>query len=75
MIGYRFLAPAEDEMTEASLFYEAESPGLGAKFLDDLQRVIDLLHEHPKLGKSVGRDLRRALLRTFPFSVYPAGNT
>jgi hypothetical protein len=28
MIDYRFLHPAEEEMTEASLFYEAASTGL-----------------------------------------------
>ncbi len=29
MIGYRFLAPAEEEMTEASLLYEARIRGPG----------------------------------------------
>jgi len=29
MIGYRFLPPAEDEMSEAALFYNAASDGLG----------------------------------------------
>ena len=28
MIGYRFLPPAEDEMAEAALFYDAASTGL-----------------------------------------------
>ena len=69
MIGYRFLPPAEEEMIEASLFYEAESSGLGVELLDDVQRVIDVLREHPKLGQSVGRGLRRALLRRFPLSL------
>ena len=50
MIGYRFLYPAEEEMTEASLFYEAASLGLGNNFLDDVQRVVDSLREHPYLG-------------------------
>jgi hypothetical protein len=27
MIGYRFLLPAEEEMTEASIFYEAATLG------------------------------------------------
>ena len=43
MIGYRFLLPAEEEMTEASDFYEAASPTLGVDFLDDVQRGVDLL--------------------------------
>jgi hypothetical protein len=37
MKGYRFLPPAEEELTEASLYYEAASSGLGQEFLDDLQ--------------------------------------
>jgi len=41
MIGYRFLLPAEEEMTEASLFYDAASSGLGEDFLVDVQRAID----------------------------------
>ena len=38
MIGYRFLSPAEDEMSEAAVFYEAASVGLGTDFLDDVQQ-------------------------------------
>ncbi len=41
MIPYRFLHPAEDEMTEASQFYEAAASGLGSDFLDDVQRGIE----------------------------------
>jgi hypothetical protein len=69
MIGYRFLLPAEEEMTEASVFYDSASSGLGAGFLDEVQRVVDILREHPELGQSVGRGLRRALLHPFPFSL------
>jgi hypothetical protein len=35
MIGYRFLSPADEEMTEASLFYEAAASGLGNDFLNE----------------------------------------
>ncbi|MDX6559116.1 MAG: hypothetical protein QOF72_2165 [Blastocatellia bacterium] len=69
MIGYRFLLPAEEEMTEASVFYEAATSGLGAGFLDEVQRLINILREHPELGQPVGRDLRRAILHRFPFSL------
>lgn len=56
-------------MTEASQFYEAAASGLGSDFLDDVQRGIDNLREHPNLGQSIGRDLRRLLLHRFPFSL------
>ena len=36
MIEYRFLSPAEDEMTEAAVFYDSAAKGLGNDFLDDV---------------------------------------
>jgi hypothetical protein len=69
MIDYRFLYPAEEEMIEASLFYEAASDGLGSDFLADVQFGIDGLREHPHLGHAVGGGLRKMLLHRFPFSL------
>jgi plasmid stabilization system protein ParE len=69
MIGYRYLTPAEEEMIEASLFYEAASTGLGRSLLDDVQRAVVRLRKHPHLGQVVDRDLRKILLHRFPFSL------
>jgi ParE-like toxin of type II ParDE toxin-antitoxin system len=69
MIGYRFLSPAEDEMAEASLFYDAASSGLGNDFLDDVQQAIDRLCEYPQAGGAVASNLKRLLLHRFPFSI------
>jgi plasmid stabilization system protein ParE len=69
MISYRFLLPAEEEMTEASVFYEAASSGLGTRFLDEVGRVVNILREHPELGPAVDRNLRQAFLNRFPFSL------
>ena len=69
MIGYHFLLPAEEEMTEASVFYEVATSGLGAGFLDEVQRVINILRDHPELSQPVSQGLRRALLHRFPFSL------
>jgi plasmid stabilization system protein ParE len=67
--GYRLLPPAEEEMTEAALFYEAAKTGLGDPFLDDVQRAIDTVRERPHLGVAVSYGFRRALIRRFPFSL------
>jgi plasmid stabilization system protein ParE len=56
-------------MTEVSLFYESASPGLGHDFLEDLRRVLDNVCAHPAVGEEIGRGMRRALLRRFPFSL------
>jgi hypothetical protein len=69
MIAYRFLYPAEEEMIEASLFYEAATEGLGNDFLTDVQFGIDSARQHPQLGHTVGGGLRRLLLHRFPFSL------
>ena len=69
MIPYRFLTPAEDEMTDTALFYEAASDHLGNDFLDDVQRSIDRVRDFPQLGELIDSDLRRTLLNRFPFSL------
>ena len=56
-------------MTEAALFYEAASNGLGTDSLDDIQQAIDRVREHPKLGIEVAAGLKRLLLHRFPFSL------
>jgi hypothetical protein len=56
MIGYRFLLPAEEEMTEASVFYEAASPNLGVDFLDDIQRGVDCSVRSPQSVNRLGVD-------------------
>ena len=56
-------------MTETAIFYEGQAHGLGAEFLDDVQRAIDRLRNNPKLGQIVVDELRRSLLSRFPFSL------
>ena len=58
MISYRFLSVAEEEMSEAALFYEAASVSWGNDFLEDLQQTIDALRAHPEIGVQVECDLR-----------------
>ena len=56
-------------MTEAALFYESASPGLGSDFLDDVQTAVTRLSEYPHIGEPIDSDLRRILLHQFPFSL------
>lgn len=75
MIGYRFLSPAEDEMSEAALFYDAASAGLGDDFLNDVQQAIDKLCEYPKAGRTIAPHLRSMLVNRFPFSIISSEET
>ena len=69
MIGYRLLTPAELEMTEASLFYDDATSGLGNDFLDDVQQAVDRLCSYPQAGEEVAPGLRRIILHRFPFGI------
>jgi len=75
MIGYRFLSIAEEEMSEAAMFYDDKTPGLGRNFLDDVQHANDRLRTHPELGAEVASGLRSTLLHRFPFSLIYAVHT
>ena len=69
MIEYRFLPPAEQEMTSAALFYDTACPGLGADFLDEMNRAISLIRRYPKVGLAVDDNLRQLELRAFQFGI------
>lgn len=69
MTAYRFLSPAEEEMTEAAAFYESRSGGLGNDFLDDVQQAIHRLSAYPHSGEPIDSGLKRTLLHRFPFSL------
>jgi plasmid stabilization system protein ParE len=66
---YKFHPEAELELYEAAQRYEAEVSGLGIRFGDEVERVVDLLLEHPEIGACVDENLRHFVLRKFPFSV------
>jgi plasmid stabilization system protein ParE len=66
---YEFHPEAELEFYEAALRYESEVPELGRRFTDEVERVVNVLLEHPEMGARVDEALRHFVLRRFPFSV------
>ena len=61
---------AELDIREAVDGYEGERPELGARFLDELQSTLNRLRMMPVQFPSVGKGVRRALLRRFPYAIY-----
>lgn len=60
---------AKVELNEAAQYYEAETPGLGAAFLAEVERSIATLIEHPESGPVVRGFVRRRVLRRFPYGL------
>ena len=61
---------AQDEADEAARWYEAKRVGLGADFLAEVQRVLDVITGQPDRYPVVLGDTREAPLARFPYCVY-----
>ena len=63
--------PDADADVEATFeWYEGELPGLGHQFLKELQLTYDRIAVGPEKYQRVASEIRRALLRRFPYAVY-----
>jgi len=67
--GVSFHPLAEQELNDTASYYNAASPGLGATFLNEVERAIKQIREHPEAAPLVHRVVRRRLVRRFPSSV------
>jgi hypothetical protein len=58
-------------MTAAARYYQAQSTGLGTEFLaeGEGERTIAAIVSHPKAAPKVKPDIRRRLLKRFPFGI------
>jgi len=65
----RLLLPAEQEMFDAARYYELQAPGLGQHFLNKVETALQDLVRSPEQWPVVQDDIRRRLIRRFPYSL------
>jgi plasmid stabilization system protein ParE len=66
-----FLRPAAiADIDEAYRWCERQHPGSGDEFLAAVQSTLDHLVTHPMMYPIVHRDVRRALVRRFPYGTF-----
>ena len=58
------------DVEEAASWYESRRPGLGLRFLDELDYVLKRVTAAPFQFPVIHSGVRRALLNRFPYSVY-----
>jgi plasmid stabilization system protein ParE len=63
-------AEAEAEFDEAFDFYDARRVGLGATFALTIQTVFDSIAANPLMHGVVLADIRKAVVRRFPYCIY-----
>jgi plasmid stabilization system protein ParE len=61
---------AEADLEDAARWYEDERAGLAERFFSDVNRTFARIREQPFQFPTVAREVRRALLHTFPYAVY-----
>ena len=64
-----FLQGAEEELSIVASYYEDQSTGLGIDFIREIQRTCKLISTSPKASTKIHKEIRRKLVRRFPFAV------
>ena len=66
---YRFLSPAQRDLAEAVQYYERAAPGLGLELLDEIERTVERILQHPEAWTRVAEHHRRCRTRRFPYGL------
>jgi len=64
-----FHQAAEFELNDAAIFFETKQEGLGVRFLSTIEAAVAQIREHPEASPLIIQDIRRKVLRTFPYSI------
>ena len=66
---FKLIAPAVCEFEEALIWYEAQSPNLKARLLQEFETAQERILEHPGAWHPLGGGLRRYRLDRFPYGL------
>ena len=69
MLAVIYHPEAEAEIIEAALFYNERVPRLGVDFLDEIDQGIAAILDQPTLWRAVEEDIRRYLIKRFPYAI------
>lgn len=58
------------ELEDVRDYYEEKSTGLGRDFVDEFERQVLTIAAMPERWMVVERDIRRALMKRFPYVIY-----
>ena len=65
-----FRASANAELVAAKAWYEQQRHGLGDEFARSLESAINRIARNPFAAPAVFQNVRRVLLKRFPYSVF-----
>ena len=65
-----FKPEAELDVVEAYRWYEGRDKGLGTEFKRAVDTVVCQIQRHPEMYPVVDKELRQAVTRRFPYSIF-----
>ena len=66
----RFKPEAEAELAEARAWYSLQRQGLDAQLMMRIDEALQRIVQAPEAYPTVYRQLRRAVIRQFPFAIF-----
>lgn len=69
-MNYRFADAALAEYIAAGLYYNRKVAGLGDAFAEEVEAAIRLIRAAPFVWREVEADVRRCLVKRFPYGIY-----
>ena len=61
---------AEDDIRTVLRWYETQNPTVGDHFLIELRRTLEQIGQFPESSPTVRKNIRRALVKRFPYLVF-----
>ncbi len=61
---------ARREIDDSVAWYESERSGVGTEFASEIASLLARIADNPKQFRKVRGDVRRAVLRRFPYTIH-----
>lgn len=65
----RLLAAAKRDLQAIVAYYNAEEPGLGNEFWDEVVACLGQIQRNPRAWTDIGSGVRRTITHRFPYGV------
>ena len=65
----KFHSEAKIELIETAEYYEEQMVGLGDDFIDEVEKVLDVIEQYPLSATNISDTERRFLVSRFPYGI------
>jgi len=70
MVDFNFRSHAIEDLLKVTAWYEEKQNGLGKEFLNCFEEGLKFISEFPESSPVVYNEIRRKILKRFPYSIY-----